>query len=81
MIKMKAVSPYAVGQVRTQSGVAAEPLVGAVVAFLNDVASDHAAAVADRRLPGQCDCRLYLVAEVQVQRWARPFCSHNTKPN
>lgn len=76
---MKAVSSYAVAEVRTQSGVAAKPLVGAIVAFLNDVAGDHAATVADRRLPGQCDRCLDLVAEVQVQRWAWPLCSHNKK--
>lgn len=70
---------YPVGEVRTQSGVAAEPLVSAVITFLNDVAGDHAAAVAGGRLPGQCDRRLDLIAEVWVQRRAWSLCSHNTK--
>lgn len=57
---------YPVGEVRTQSGVAAQPLVGALVTFLDDVAGDHAATVASGRLPGQRHGRLDLVAVVQV---------------
>lgn len=71
--KAKLCAPYPVGEVRTQSGVAAEPLVSAVIALLDYVAGDHAAAVAGGRLPGQCDRCLDLVAEVQVQRRARPL--------
>lgn len=57
---------YSVGEVRTQSGVAAQPLVSAVFTLLDDVASDHAAAAANRSFPGQHDSRLDLVTEVQI---------------
>lgn len=60
----KQLHKYSVGEVRTQSGVAAQPLVSAVFTFLNDVASDRAAAVANRGFPGQRDSRLDLVTEV-----------------
>lgn len=70
--------PYPVGKVGAQSGVAADPLVGASVAFLNNVSGDHAAAVAGGRLPSQRDRRLDLVAGVQVERRTRPLCRHNT---
>lgn len=69
---------YPVGEVRTQSGVAAEPLVRAVLTFLNDVSCNHAATVVYGRLPGQRDCCLDLVTKVQVQRWARPLCGQKT---
>lgn len=64
---------YPVGKVRTQPGVAAQPLVSAIFTLLNDVAGDHAATVANRGFPGQRDRRLDLVTEVQIQRRARPF--------
>lgn len=69
----KQVHKYSVGEVRTQSCVAAQPLVRAVFTFLNDIASDHAAAVANGRFPGQRDSRLDLVTEVHIQRWTGPF--------
>lgn len=66
---------YPVGEVRTQSGVEAAPLVCALLALLNDVAGDDAATVAGRRLPEERDGVLGLVMEVQVEGRAGPLCN------
>lgn len=42
---------YLVEEVGTEAGVAAEPLVGAVLTTFNDVSGDHAASVPQRSLP------------------------------
>lgn len=57
---------HPVGKVRAQSCVAAQPLVGSIITFLHNVAGDHAAAIAQGRVPGQGDSRLDLVAGVEV---------------
>lgn len=68
---------YPVGEVGAEPGVAAQPLVRSLVALLDDVSSDHAAAVAGWCLPGERHCRLDLVTVVQVLRRTRSLCRDN----
>lgn len=44
---------YLVEEVGAETSVAAEPLVGAILAALDDISGNHSASVPQRSLPGE----------------------------
>ncbi len=65
---------YLVEEVRAEAGVAAEPLVGTVLAAFDDVSGDHAASIPQRSLPGELHRALVLVLPGQVHRGTGTLC-------
>lgn len=66
---------HLVEEVRTQSSVAAQPLVRAVFTALNNVAGDHATTVPEGCLPVQLHRILVLVLPGQILWGTRRLCT------